>query len=143
MGFREVGDANAAFHQLDLATLVPFDDLRGRIGCHIDLRPLDRAALTAILLSAQGPLNGLRQLFPGFLIQPSEYLIDQIVTSALTANLGARGLWPIIRDIETQLLYAPPTQPGEHLGVQFGWKLQALNDRLPSSVRAVLHAHSA
>lgn len=141
VGFHGIGGSLGASPSMNLDELLPLADLRGRIACRIDLQPLDCTALRSILVGEHGPLCGLRALFPGWVLKLSEHLVDRIVTSALESNLGVRGLWPLVRDLETRLLYDPPTQPGEHLGVQFGWEMQTLSDRLPPSVRKVIEMH--
>ena len=127
--------------EIDLDGLVPLADLRGRLGSHVQIAPLDQVALTNILLSDGGPLKSLRQLFPGFEVRPSAALINQIVSSALASHLGARAMWTIVRNLEVSLLFDPPDQPGERYGVQFSWRLRMLSDRLPPSVREVIAAH--
>ncbi len=112
--------------ELDLETLIPLADLRGRITSHVEIVPLSRAALTRILASESGPLASLRSAFRSWEIRPSDALIDRLVAHALAAGLGARSLWPLVRRIEDDVLHDPPTLPGEYHGLLFGWPLRRL-----------------
>ena len=140
IGFEPSGPTNGISQAMDLETLIPLEDLRGRIGTHIDMRALDRDALTRILLSEQGPLSGLRMLFLEYSIRPTPDLIDRIVQAALNSGLGARGLVPPVRDLELRLLFNQPTCPGEYEGIIFGWKIRGIDTRRPSNAMDV---HSA
>lgn len=138
IGFEPSGSTIGISQPMGLETLIPLADLRGRIGTHIDMRSLDGDALTRILVSEQGPLTGLRLLFPGYSIRPTPELVDRIVQAALNSGLGARGLVPLVRDLELRLLFNQPTCPGEYEGVIFGWKMRGIDTRLPSNAMDVL-----
>jgi ATP-dependent protease Clp ATPase subunit len=141
VGFREAGDGASASDSLNLEVLVPFSDLRGRIGSHIELKALDREGLARILVSDNGPLCGLRLLFPGFHIRLTTELIDHIVTVGLASGLGARGLVPPVRDLEVRLLCDPPTRPGEYHGVVFGWRVGGTDTALPAAALDAISEH--
>jgi len=109
--------------RLDLETLVPLADLRGRIGSLVEIAPLNHVTLARILASEAGPFASLRLAFPSWEIRPSDALVDQLVSHALEAGVGARALWPLARRIEDDVLHDPPNRPGEYHGVIFGWPI--------------------
>lgn len=118
--------------------LIP--ELIGRLPVLTFLKPLDRAALRAILTEPKNALmKQYKQLFKmeGTKLEFDEEVLDLIVDKAIEFKLGARGLRGICEAIMTDLMYTLPSdeKPVKQFTVSLDYALEKLNSARLSQLR--------
>ncbi|HQQ94728.1 MAG TPA: ATP-dependent Clp protease ATP-binding subunit ClpX [Bacteroidia bacterium] len=118
--------------------LIP--ELIGRLPVLTYLKPLDRAALRAILTEPKNSLiKQYKQLFKmeGTKIDFDENVLDLIVDKAIEFKLGARGLRGICEAIMTDIMYSLPSEekPVKQFSVTMDYALDKLSSARLSQLR--------
>ncbi len=100
---------------LDLRTFGLIPELIGRVPVLVHLDPLDKEALTSILVEPKNALlKQYKKIFKadGIQLNFDDEAIEYIVTKALEFRLGARGLRSICEAIMTDAMFDLPSEPG-------------------------------